>query len=88
MTTIVLGAGVVGTATAWYLSKSGHEVVLLDRQAEAVEDLLAQCRLWPAERRDEADLQAALRRATSAWNSGISVASAFATLGLARMRSR
>ena len=31
---------------------------------------------------------AALRRATSAWNSGSSVANAFATLGLARMRSR
>jgi D-amino-acid dehydrogenase len=35
MTTIVLGAGAVGTATAWYLSKSGHEVVLIDRHAEA-----------------------------------------------------
>lgn len=35
MPTIVLGAGVVGTATAWYLRQSGHEVVLIDRQAEA-----------------------------------------------------
>jgi D-amino-acid dehydrogenase len=35
MTTIVLGAGAVGTATAWYLSKSGHDVVLVERQAEA-----------------------------------------------------
>ena len=35
MTTIVLGAGAVGTATAWYLSKSGHDVVLVDRQPEA-----------------------------------------------------
>src|SRR5258708_17026862 len=35
MTTIVLGAGAVGTATAWYLRKSGHEVVLLDRQPGA-----------------------------------------------------
>lgn len=35
MTIIVLGAGAVGTATAWYLSKAGHEVVLVDRQAEA-----------------------------------------------------
>jgi D-amino-acid dehydrogenase len=35
MTTVVLGAGVVGTATAWYLRKSGHEVVLVDRQPEA-----------------------------------------------------
>src|SRR5262249_12831951 len=35
MTTVVLGAVVVGTATAWYLSKSGHDVVLVERQAEA-----------------------------------------------------
>ena len=35
MTTVVLGAGAVGTATAWYLRKSGHEVVLLDRQPGA-----------------------------------------------------
>jgi len=35
MTTVVLGAGVVGTATAWYLRKAGHEVVLVERQAEA-----------------------------------------------------
>jgi D-amino-acid dehydrogenase len=35
MTTIVLGAGAVGTATAWYLSKSGHDVVLVERHAEA-----------------------------------------------------
>ncbi|HTW28227.1 MAG TPA: D-amino acid dehydrogenase [Acetobacteraceae bacterium] len=35
MPTIVLGAGVVGSATAWYLSQSGHDVVLIDRQAAA-----------------------------------------------------
>jgi D-amino-acid dehydrogenase len=35
VTTVVLGAGAVGTATAWYLRKSGHEVVLVERQAEA-----------------------------------------------------
>jgi D-amino-acid dehydrogenase len=35
MTTVVLGAGVVGVATAWYLRKSGHDVVLIERQAEA-----------------------------------------------------
>ena len=35
MTTVVLGAGAVGTATAWYLSKSGHDVVLVERQAGA-----------------------------------------------------
>ncbi|HVO01735.1 MAG TPA: D-amino acid dehydrogenase [Candidatus Cybelea sp.] len=35
MTTVVLGAGVVGTATAWYLKQSGHDVVLIERQTEA-----------------------------------------------------
>ena len=35
MTTVVLGAGAVGTATAWYLRKSGHDVVLVDRQPGA-----------------------------------------------------
>ncbi len=35
MTTVVLGAGAVGTATAWYLRKAGHEVVLVERQAKA-----------------------------------------------------
>ncbi len=35
MTTVVLGAGAVGTATAWYLRKAGREVVLVDRQPEA-----------------------------------------------------
>jgi len=35
MTTVVLGAGAVGTATAWYLSKAGHDVVLVERQTEA-----------------------------------------------------
>ncbi len=35
MTTVVLGAGVVGTATAWYLKKAGHDVIVVDRQAEA-----------------------------------------------------
>src|SRR5258706_1932541 len=35
MTTVVLGAGVVGTASAWYLKKAGHDVVLGERQSEA-----------------------------------------------------
>jgi D-amino-acid dehydrogenase len=35
MTTVILGAGVVGTATAWYLKKAGHDVVLIERQSEA-----------------------------------------------------
>jgi D-amino-acid dehydrogenase len=32
---VVLGAGVVGTATAWYLAQSGHEVSVIERQAAA-----------------------------------------------------
>ena len=35
MKIIVLGAGVVGTASAWYLARAGHEVTVLDRQPEA-----------------------------------------------------
>ena len=32
MKVIVLGAGVVGTASAWYLRQAGHEVTVLERQ--------------------------------------------------------
>ena len=32
MKVLVLGAGVVGVTTAWFLNKSGHEVTVLDRQ--------------------------------------------------------
>ena len=35
MKTIVLGAGIVGVATAWYLAKSGHEVDVIERQPAA-----------------------------------------------------
>jgi D-amino-acid dehydrogenase len=35
MATIVLGAGAVGTTTAWYLRKAGHDVTVVERQAEA-----------------------------------------------------
>jgi len=35
MKIIVIGAGVVGTATAWYLSQAGHEVTVVDRQPGA-----------------------------------------------------
>ena len=33
MKILVLGAGVIGVTTAWFLSKSGHEVTVVDRQA-------------------------------------------------------
>lgn len=32
MKVVVLGAGVVGTAAAWYLAKNGHDVVVIERQ--------------------------------------------------------
>ncbi|MGB4468274.1 MAG: D-amino acid dehydrogenase [Azovibrio sp.] len=35
MRVLVLGAGVVGTASAWYLRQAGCEVTVLDRQAAA-----------------------------------------------------
>ncbi len=35
MTTVVLGAGAVGTATAWYLSKAGQDVEVVERRPEA-----------------------------------------------------
>jgi glycine/D-amino acid oxidase-like deaminating enzyme len=32
MKVIVLGSGVIGVTSAWYLAQPGHEVVVLDRQ--------------------------------------------------------
>ena len=32
MKVLVLGAGVIGTTCAYYLSKAGHEVTVVDRQ--------------------------------------------------------
>ena len=35
MRVLVLGAGVVGVTSAWYLAEAGHEVTVLERQGEA-----------------------------------------------------
>ncbi|MGE5506208.1 MAG: D-amino acid dehydrogenase [Actinomycetota bacterium] len=35
MRVVVVGAGVVGTAAAWYLAKDGHEVTVIDRRPGA-----------------------------------------------------
>ncbi|MBB4198002.1 D-amino acid dehydrogenase small subunit [Rhodoblastus sphagnicola] len=38
MKILVLGSGVVGTTTAYYLAKAGHEVEVIDRQAESARE--------------------------------------------------
>ncbi len=35
MKVIVLGSGIIGTTTAYYLAKAGHEVTVIERQPEA-----------------------------------------------------
>ncbi len=35
MQCIVLGAGVVGVTTAWYLAQAGHQVTVIERQSQA-----------------------------------------------------
>jgi D-amino-acid dehydrogenase len=35
---IILGAGVIGIASAWYLNKAGHQVTVLDRQPSAAQE--------------------------------------------------
>ena len=57
MKVVVLGSGVVGTVSAWYLAKAGHEVVVIDRQqgpaletsfANAGEVSFGYCSPWAA----------------------------------------
>ena len=38
MRILILGAGVIGVTTAYYLARDGHEVTLLDRQSEAASE--------------------------------------------------
>lgn len=38
MNVLVLGSGVVGVASAWYLAKAGHQVTVIDRQSHAAEE--------------------------------------------------
>ena len=35
MKIVILGAGIIGVSTAWHLLERGHEVVVVDRQADA-----------------------------------------------------
>jgi D-amino-acid dehydrogenase len=42
MKTVILGSGVIGVTTAWYLARSGHDVTVIDRQpGSALETSLA-----------------------------------------------
>ncbi|QCR35995.1 D-amino acid dehydrogenase [Nissabacter sp. SGAir0207] len=41
MRVLVLGSGVVGVASAWYLAKAGHEVTVIDRQSGPAEETSA-----------------------------------------------
>ena len=38
MKVIVLGSGVIGVTTAYYLARAGHEVTVVDRQAEPAQE--------------------------------------------------
>jgi D-amino-acid dehydrogenase len=33
MKIVLLGSGVIGVTSAWYLAQAGHEVVVIDRQS-------------------------------------------------------
>src|SRR6266404_3693785 len=38
MKVIVLGAGIIGTSSAWFLKKAGHDVTVIDRQPGAAQE--------------------------------------------------
>ena len=38
MKIVILGGGVVGVTSAWYLSQAGHEVVVIDRQSGVAQE--------------------------------------------------
>ena len=35
MKVVVMGAGIIGVSTAWYLLEQGHDVTVIDRQKDA-----------------------------------------------------
>lgn len=41
MRVVILGSGVVGVASAWYLSQAGHDVTVIDRQPGPAEETSA-----------------------------------------------
>ncbi|OTA20032.1 hydrogen cyanide synthase HcnC [Xenorhabdus beddingii] len=41
MKVLILGSGVIGVTSAWYLAQEGHEVIVIDRQNSAAEETSA-----------------------------------------------
>lgn len=41
MRVVILGSGVVGVASAWYLNQAGHEVTVIDREPGAATETSA-----------------------------------------------
>ena len=41
MRIVILGSGVVGVASAWYLAQAGHQVTVIDRQSAAAQETSA-----------------------------------------------
>ena len=38
MKVIVLGSGIIGTASAWFLNQAGHDVTVIDRQSGSAQE--------------------------------------------------
>ena len=38
MKIVILGGGVIGVTSAWYLAQAGHEVVVIDRQSAVAQE--------------------------------------------------
>ncbi|CAK9884979.1 MAG: D-amino acid dehydrogenase [Candidatus Erwinia impunctatus] len=41
MQVIILGSGIIGVTSAWYLAKAGHDVTVIDRQTSAAQETSA-----------------------------------------------
>ncbi|MCZ5652778.1 FAD-dependent oxidoreductase [Escherichia coli] len=44
MRVVILGSGVVGVASAWYLNQAGHEVTVIDREPGRPGNQCRECR--------------------------------------------
>ena len=81
MKVTVIGAGTMGNGIAHVFAQSGHDVVMMDRSAEALERALATIgknldRMVAKEKISAADKDAALGRLTTSTDLGAAVANA------------